>query len=217
MALGSAHALGFKLPQNFNRPYLATSIGDFWRRWHITLSSWVRDYIFIPLGGSRHGPWRTYGNFLVTMIALGFWHGAGWTFGVFGLYHGIWLCIERAFPYPSWTNRGAMRVLRIAWTMFLFCVSLVIFRSPTLLSAGHTLTRMLLPTAGATLAHNALFTAISISALVLAAQWFANRRLARRVQESIPAPVFGVGLAVLFLVIQLLMPEDAQPFIYFQF
>src|SRR5262245_10287096 len=89
MALGLAHTLGFKLPNNFNAPYLASSPADFWRRWHISLSRWLRDYLYIPLGGNRKGPVRTMVNLFVTMLLGGLWHGANWTFVVWGAYHGM--------------------------------------------------------------------------------------------------------------------------------
>ncbi len=95
IAIGSARVLGFHLPENFHHPYLATSIQDFWRRWHMSLSSWLRDYLYIPLGGSRHGELRTHINLLVTMTLGGLWHGAAWTFVLWGIWHGGWLCVHR--------------------------------------------------------------------------------------------------------------------------
>ncbi len=97
MALGSAHLLGYKLARNFNMPYLAANVADFWRRWHISLSSWLRDYLFIPLGGSRGGEWRTCRNLLVTMTLGGLWHGVSWMFVVWGLLHGTFLVLHRLF------------------------------------------------------------------------------------------------------------------------
>src|SRR5438876_774118 len=97
MALGSAHMLGYKLAVNFNMPYLARNVSEFWRRWHISLSSWLRDYLFIPLGGSRGTAWRTNGNLLATMTLGGLWHGASWTFVVWGILHGVFLIIHRGF------------------------------------------------------------------------------------------------------------------------
>jgi D-alanyl-lipoteichoic acid acyltransferase DltB (MBOAT superfamily) len=97
MARGSAQLLGFHFMVNFRQPYFATSLQDFWRRWHISLSTWLRDYLYIPLGGNRKGPRRTYVNLLATMLIGGFWHGANWTFIVWGGLHGLWLSIERLF------------------------------------------------------------------------------------------------------------------------
>ena len=97
MAIGIALLLGFTLPVNFNRPYAATSMRDFWRRWHITLSSWLRDYLYIPLGGSRRSALATYRNVVITMVLAGLWHGAGWTFLVWGALHGAALAVEHSF------------------------------------------------------------------------------------------------------------------------
>ena len=94
-AIGVAMCLGFKLPENFRYPYAAIGFSDFWRRWHITLSTWLRDYLYIPVGGNRHGGKRTYINLMLTMVLGGLWHGASWTFVVWGALHGIYLCVER--------------------------------------------------------------------------------------------------------------------------
>src|SRR5262249_53393180 len=97
MALGSAHLLGYKLAKNFNMPYLAANIADFWRRWHISLSTWLRDYLFIPLGGGRGTDWQPSRNLLATMALGGLWHGANWTFVAWGLLHGTLLVVHRGF------------------------------------------------------------------------------------------------------------------------
>jgi alginate O-acetyltransferase complex protein AlgI len=217
MALGSAHALGFKLPQNFNQPYLSASIGEFWRRWHITLSSWVRDYLYIPMGGNRGAKWKTYRNLIVTMAALGLWHGAGWTYLVFGLYHGVLLSLERAFPFPAWTNRGLPRIARVVWTFALLCIGLVIFRNPSLASCWLMLRRMFHPLAGATLPAATFLVALSIIGFIFAGHLIGRTKMNRTLPPFVPAPALGIGLAVLFLLIQLLIPEEARPFIYFQF
>jgi D-alanyl-lipoteichoic acid acyltransferase DltB (MBOAT superfamily) len=96
-AVGAALCLGFILPQNFRWPYGAIGFSDFWRRWHITLSSWLRDYLYIPLGGNRHGKWRTYVNLMLTMLLGGLWHGANWTFVAWGGLHGFYLWVEKFF------------------------------------------------------------------------------------------------------------------------
>ena len=101
MALGSAHLLGYKLVINFQMPFLSANIAEFWRRWHISLSTWLRDYLFIPLGGSRHGEWRTDRNLLITMTLGGLWHGANWPMVVWGLLMGVWQVLYRL------TTRGA--------------------------------------------------------------------------------------------------------------
>ena len=95
IARGAAQLLGFHFMVNFRQPYLATTLQDFWRRWHISLSSWLRDYLYIPLGGNRKSEGRTYGNLLTTMLIGGLWHGANWTFVIWGGIHGGWLALER--------------------------------------------------------------------------------------------------------------------------
>jgi D-alanyl-lipoteichoic acid acyltransferase DltB (MBOAT superfamily) len=140
MAIGLARMFGIRLPYNFDSPYKATSIIDFWRRWHITLSNWLRDYLYIPLGGSRHGPARRYINLTATMLLGGLWHGAAWSFVIWGLLHGLYLMINhgwRALP-----GRTASRLLLpgpAAWLLTFAAVAFawVFFRSPTL---GHALT-----------------------------------------------------------------------------
>src|SRR6185436_12742198 len=108
---------------NFNRPYLAASITDFWRRWHMSLSTWLRDYLYIPLGGSRKGEARTQLNLMLTMLIGGLWHGASWLFVLWGGWHGLWLCLERIFPVykrlPAWLNRGRVLLqVMIGWVLF---------------------------------------------------------------------------------------------------
>ena len=96
MAIGLGRMIGFRLPENFDRPYSAVSVTDFWRRWHMSLSRWFRDYLYIPLGGNRGSSLATYRNLFIVFLLTGFWHGAAWTFVVWGLFHGVLLAIERA-------------------------------------------------------------------------------------------------------------------------
>jgi D-alanyl-lipoteichoic acid acyltransferase DltB (MBOAT superfamily) len=134
MAIGIARTLGFKFPRNFALPYLAASITEFWRRWHISLSSWLRDYLYIPLGGNRRGPVRTYLNLAVVMLLGGLWHGAAWTFVVWGGIHGALLAAERLLQYRPVTN--VARFAGIVVTFHLVAISWVFFRSPDFASAG---------------------------------------------------------------------------------
>src|SRR6185295_19363586 len=97
IGIGSARLLGIHLPENFNMPYIATSIQDFWHRWHISLSTWLRDYLFIPLGGSRAGQWHTLKNLCITMLLGGLWHGASWHFVVWGGFHGVGLVLTHTW------------------------------------------------------------------------------------------------------------------------
>lgn len=128
MAIGLGMLFGFKTPENFNRPYSAISVTDFWRRWHITLSQWFRDYLYIPLGGNRRGILRTCCNMAVVCILCGFWHGANWTFLIWGIYHAVFLVLERVTGARSIPSEK-YRAIRRAITLFIITVGWVIFRS----------------------------------------------------------------------------------------
>ncbi|PJZ70763.1 hypothetical protein CH373_07550 [Leptospira perolatii] len=137
IAIGSAILLGFRLPENFRMPYLSGSFSEFWRRWHISLSSWLRDYLYIPLGGNRHGESRTYFNLIVTMVLGGLWHGASWNFVAWGSAHGLLLGIERAFRSFDFFSRDMFRIFRRLFKGFyqLFVLTSIVliwvfFRSP---------------------------------------------------------------------------------------
>jgi alginate O-acetyltransferase complex protein AlgI len=145
MAIGLGRMLGFRLPENFARPYSSVTITEFWRRWHMSLSRWFRDYVYIPLGGNRRGAARTYRNLIIVFALTGFWHGADWTFLIWGLYHGALLIIERGFHLDvAPAGRGA-RVARRALTMALVVLGWVIFRSAELPDALAMIGHMLLP------------------------------------------------------------------------
>lgn len=131
MAVGLGLMLGFRLPQNFNSPYKAVSITDFWRRWHISLSSWLRDYLYIPLGGNRLGAVRTYVNLFITMLLGGLWHGANWNFVVWGGYHGLLLALERQAGKRGWWAHAPMFVQRLL-TFLLVMIGWVFFRANTM-------------------------------------------------------------------------------------
>ncbi len=210
-------AFGFKLPVNFNLPYFSESVSEFWRRWHITLSSWLRDYVYIPLGGSRGGRVRTYANLIFTLTICGLWHGAAWNYVVFGLYHGVILSLERALPLPPVLARWPFRPLRIAWTFLLLCAGLVVFRAPRIADAWLIMQRAVSGVEGQTLPPELIRIAFVILALVFAGHLFGSLRHTSRWLERIPPVAMGIGLAVWFLLIQLLMPAESTPFVYFQF
>src|SRR4051794_40496948 len=145
MAIGLGLMLGFKLPENFDRPYSAVSITDFWRRWHMSLSRWFRDYVYIPLGGNRHGTANTYRNLIIIFVATGFWHGANWTFLVWGLYHGALMLVERVSGQGAFEARGVELVLRRAGTFLLVIIGWVFFRAQSLGQATSMLKHMFVP------------------------------------------------------------------------
>jgi D-alanyl-lipoteichoic acid acyltransferase DltB (MBOAT superfamily) len=145
IARGSAQLLGFHFMVNFRQPYLALRLQDFWRRWHISLSTWLRDYLYIPLGGSASGAWKTSQNLVATMVLAGLWHGANWTFVIFGAIHGVVLSVERLL-FPIARNAsdaarpGAVAGFLSLWgqrilTFNVFCLSLAFFRAPSLSAA----------------------------------------------------------------------------------
>ena len=139
MAIGLGKMFGFVFPENFNYPYIATSVTDFWRRWHITLSSWLRDYLYIPLGGNRVPKWRLYFNLLTVFFLCGLWHGATWTFVVWGLYYGAFLIIERVGLLEILEKH---RIIRHVYLLLVVMVGWVFFRADTFSKAGEMLMRM---------------------------------------------------------------------------
>jgi alginate O-acetyltransferase complex protein AlgI len=145
MAIGLGRMLGFRLPENFARPYSSVTITEFWRRWHMSLSRWFRDYVYIPLGGNRHGVGRTYRNLGIVFVLTGFWHGANWTFLVWGLFHGALLVVERGFDWDSAPATNKARIARRILTMLLVVIGWVFFRSADLGKAMTMLGHLLLP------------------------------------------------------------------------
>ncbi|MGP0174378.1 MBOAT family O-acyltransferase [Pseudomonas sp. NCHU5208] len=134
MAIGLGLMMGFRFMENFNQPYISQSITEFWRRWHISLSTWLRDYLYVPLGGNRHGTFNTYRNLFLTMLLGGFWHGANWTFLIWGAWHGTWLAIERALGVKAAPT--VFNPLKWAFTLLLVMLGWVIFRAENLDVAG---------------------------------------------------------------------------------
>jgi len=141
MAIGLGRMLGFRLPENFDRPYSAVSITDFWHRWHMSLSRWFRDYLYIPLGGNRGSALMTYRNLFIVFLLTGFWHGADWTFLLWGLYHGVLLATERATGIRRVAD-DRLQALRRGLTFVLVTIGWVLFRADGLDQAGHILGAM---------------------------------------------------------------------------
>jgi alginate O-acetyltransferase complex protein AlgI len=224
MALGSAHLLGYKLAPNFNLPYLSANPSEFWRRWHISLSGWLRDHLFIPLGGSRGGRGLVYRNLLVTMVLGGLWHGASWTFVVWGLLHGLLLIAHRAVRALAearpWLDRllrtAPGTLLRVATTFLGVCLGWVLFRATTFPLALTFLRRLFTASAGAPVPLGAsvfvpiVFLVALAHALGAAGTW-------AKWYERLPAPVRGFGYAAALALALLLTPMTSKTFIYFQF
>jgi alginate O-acetyltransferase complex protein AlgI len=217
MAIGMAKLLGFHFPVNFRRPYLASSITDFWRRWHISLSTWLRDYLYISLGGNRKGRWMTYRNLLLTMLLGGLWHGASWNFLIWGGYHGGLLAVERAVRgnrpiREKWT---LLYPFRAVLTFLLVMIGWVFFRAADLAQSRQILTQMFTGSRGHDLLmpwHVGLMTlALLMSLAEEKFEWF------DRVTKA-PVLVYASALALMFFCLELFGVIDAQiPFIYFQF
>jgi len=216
MAIGMAKLLGFHFPVNFRRPYLASSITDFWRRWHISLSSWLRDYLYIPLGGSRHGKWMTYRNLMLTMLLGGLWHGANWNFLVWGGYHGALLSIEKALgvdpDQKTWTWTYPFRMIL---TVSLALIGWVFFRAADFTQSRQILAAMFHAPAGRILLepwHLELIAA-AFALAVLEEKWEWFERL-----MAAPQVAYGAAMAMLLFGLDLFGVMDASiPFIYFQF
>src|SRR5262249_55480000 len=224
MALGSAHLLGYKLAKNFNMPYLAVNVSEFWRRWHISLSSWLRDYLFIPLGGSRETTWQTNRNLMITMALGGLWHGANWTFVVWGILHGSLLIVHRAFQGICKRHVRLDRlfqsppgtVFRVVLTFFCVCMGWVFFRAQTFGGAATVFHRLAIPHegAGAPLHNPSLLYTVRVIALCHA---LAQSGLWKKLAVRLPAPVMGLGYAVVLTLALVLAPDVGKAFIYFQF
>jgi D-alanyl-lipoteichoic acid acyltransferase DltB (MBOAT superfamily) len=223
IAIGVALLLGFKFPENFNAPYTARSLQDFWRRWHMTLSRWLRDYVYIPLGGSRGDKRRTYRNVMITMLLGGLWHGAAWTFVFWGLLHGTGLAVGRwrrerrvAAGLPAVLDRTPDRVLQRVGTFHLVCLGWLFFRADSLATAFQLLTRMLTAWGPAPLVTPLL---ILVIACMIAVQ-YVPEELPARIQDGFsslrPAAQAAVLAGALFA-ISTLGPQGVAPFIYFRF
>ena len=217
MALGIAHAIGFKLPQNFNLPYAACNITDFWRRWHISLSTWLRDYLYIPLGGNRYGTLATYRNLILTMLLGGLWHGAAWSFVFWGFYHGSLLAAHRFFSSRSRSGEGPFKPIRIAFTFLCVCIGWVLFRAQSMTDAWLILHRMFTPADGQMFASAEITIAMAAWSAVLLGHLVSSYLDMHSALRWLPAPVMATGMAVVFLFVQVLMPHSGGAFIYFQF
>jgi len=217
MAIGLAHMLGFKLPANFRQPYLATSITEFWRRWHVSLSTWLRDYLYIPLGGSRHGAWITCRALLATMLLGGLWHGASWTFVLWGLYHGVLLVVARVVPVPGWLAGRWLAPARAALTFLVVCVGWVLFRSPSFAAAGTALAGMAVPTGGRAFSPGEATAVLLALACVVGGGWLGATFDLRKLEKRLPAPVAAAGLAAFAMLYVMLLPDRPGGFIYFRF
>ena len=220
MALGAALLFGYVLPPNFNAPYASLSIRDFWRRWHITLSSWLRDYLYIALGGSHGKPWMVQRNLALTMLLGGLWHGASWNFIIWGALHGLALVVNRWFEETALLPNVLKLVFRlkpVSWllTMLVVFVGWVFFRAPLFSEAVALLGHIVTPLSGwsdtrlAPVFFELLLLYLPLQWLVHRTTWQQDTRLVR--------PMWQVPAVALLTAFSLVYYVDGNQFIYFQF
>ncbi len=233
IARGVAKLMGINLMENFNQPYLSTNITEFWRRWHISLSTWLRDYLYIPLGGNRNGEFKTYRNLMITMLLGGLWHGASWTFVIWGALHGIYLAAHKLIlklrnvppdrlhlrgpsnDNPPWRSPTAF--LSLLFTLHLVMLTWIFFRAPSLHAAIDYLKGILTLRGDASgLADSVKLIAFYV-ALVLLVDIPMYRRRSHVAMLQWNWITRGVVAAAMILLIVLFAPNNEMPFIYFQF
>lgn len=234
---GSAMLFGYHIPINFNIPYLARNMADFWHRWHISLSTWLRDYLFIPLGGSRGGRWATHRNLFLTMSIGGLWHGASWNFVIWGIYHGIALILHKEFtvwkrnvtPVKDFVDSKLGKLLSIFLTFQAVCIGWVFFRVQDINQAFFIVKRMLLmsPIHTKLETHQFLILrqelpvivpiVIAMVAILLLFNLPLSLASERGWFRKAPAPLKAAFCTVLILSMVTFLPDKNPPFIYFQF
>lgn len=224
MAIGLALLLGFLFPRNFDSPYKSASITEFWRRWHISLSSWLKDYLYISLGGNRKGQFRTYLNLLITMLLGGLWHGAAMRFVLWGGLHGVALAVDKALrpKYVAGVQMGrARRIVGIVTTFVIVCVGWVLFRAPDMTVAGQVFSQIftnfnarMIPQVIA--GYGAIFGLIALGYLLHFApdRW---EEAARRRMVRMPVWAMALVVAAVIWTVMQIKSAEIQPFIYFQF
>ena len=219
-AIGAAMCLGFAMPDNFRFPYAAVGFSDFWRRWHITLSSWLRDYLYIPLGGNRKGEARTYASLMTTMLLGGLWHGANWTFVVWGGLHGLYLSVERWLRsrFAGWSP-GPLALFGLGLlTYFLVNITWVFFRAATFTKAWEVLRGMF----GFAVDAKPILAGVHLIAVgvivggIVATHWLMRRRTLESLVARTPALVLTLVWALMAFAI-LIEQGTGNAFIYFQF
>lgn len=229
MAIGLARMMGFQFPENFRIPYSASSITEFWQRWHITLGAWMRAYLYVPLGGSRTDkPWRVHVNLWIVFLCTGLWHGAAWTFVFFGVWHGLWLTLERLFLLRL--LHRLPKLVSTLWTFFLFVLGCVLFNARDLATAGRFFREMFAfeiarkPWEDLHLALGnkfwfmmALAAAISFSAIIPAIGRWQERPLDLPEKAWHTVAWSGAAAALLVLSVSEIATMGFRPFIYYMF
>jgi alginate O-acetyltransferase complex protein AlgI len=221
-AIGVALCLGFILPDNFRSPYAAIGFSDFWRRWHITLSSWLRDYLYIPLGGNRHGTYRTLFNLMFTMFLGGLWHGASWTFIAWGVLHGSYLVIDHLlrqnFSDLQWVKTQVGRFMLTCITFFFVSLAWVFFRAGDFSAAWMMFGSLFdLSGSGAQLLPTLdIIQVVTVVSALLATHWYLHEKRLEHAMQDMPA-WWVVVIWTIMLFGLILMQGGASAFIYFQF
>ncbi len=223
MAIGLGKMFGFTFQENFDLPYTAVSVRDFWRKWHISLSGWFREYVYIPLGGNRRGVKRTYINLLVVFFLTGIWHGAGWTFVAWGIYHGFFIILERML-IGRWLEKGVGRVFGWCYTMVAVFFGWILFRADTITQAASYIYYMFVPHRAAVyleaMVHGKeLFLAVAavFAGGLIQKAWEHVRGRAWVADSSLSAVSMAGYLMVMWTAIVLLVNDTYNPFIYFRF
>jgi alginate O-acetyltransferase complex protein AlgI len=223
MAIGLGHMLGFRFPENFNFPYIARSVQDFWRRWHISLSTWFRDYLYIPLGGSRGATRKTYRNLFIVFLLCGFWHGASWNFIVWGGIHGVFLTLERS-RFGTWI-KALPRFLQHAYTLIIATYAFVLFRAETFEQALQISAASLGFNGFGSLHYTVTFTSLHFVMFGIGCLFSAPLlRLSESLKGLDTSPgalqtsLRSLGIMILFVIsLAIIAATTHQPFIYFRF
>lgn len=218
-AIGIALMLGFTLPDNFRYPYASIGFSEFWQRWHITLSTWLRDYLYIPLGGNRNGRNRTIVNLMLTMLLGGLWHGAGWTFVFWGFLHGLYLVVERLFLSRFGSLRNSWNGIFLALGTFLLVnITWVFFRARDFGNALDLLSAMfwIAPEGKKTLEYREIIQVMIVISLLFLCHWFMRNSSVKEVADKTPWWLFGTVWAIM-VVLLFVAQGSGEQFIYFQF
>ena len=221
VARGSAKLMGLELPENFDRPYQSASPAEFWRRWHMTLSTWLRDYLYFPLGGSRGSPIRAYWNLWLTMFIIGIWHGASWTFVFYALLQSMAMVLHRFFYRRSGRTRDTvdtwrMHAFKVFWALQFVVFSRILFRATSLQNAADIVAR--LGSGAYSVAQISLglwaMLVLTFAAHYTPTSWFESIELRFK---AMPAPAQGVALAAVGFTLSFVATSEVVPYIYFQF
>jgi D-alanyl-lipoteichoic acid acyltransferase DltB (MBOAT superfamily) len=220
IAIGVAALLGYRFPQNFNQPYRALGIGDFWRRWHMTLSNWLRDYLYISLGGNRRGALMTMRNLMLTMLLGGLWHGANWTFLIWGALHGAALVVDHAYRrsrlYARIGKHPAVVVIDWAITFHFVCFCWLFFRAPSLDAATQYLAGIVTDNGAASIMPAIVWPLLAAGALTQFIPPDSRFRLGEWLDARGQAAQVAFGAVALYAIV-VMAPSASAPFIYFQF